>query len=629
MNSILDGINNPNDIKKLSINELNQLADEIRKKIITTVSENGGHLASNLGIVEATLAIHKVFDLPKDCVIFDVGHQCYTHKIITDRKKEFATLRQENGISGFPKREESKYDCFNTGHSTTSISAAIGMARSNRLQGKEGHVIALIGDGALTGGMAWEAINDVGHNKEKVIIILNDNEMSISKNVGAMSRYLNTLRSKSGYLHAKISFQHFMKSIPYAGKPIYNFFSRLKDSFRLLFMNNMLFEEMGLKYFGILDGHDIESMSTIFEQCKEIETPVIIHIKTRKGRGYKYASSSPEKYHSTSAFDIKTGEKRKKGKYNLPAQMSKRLARLTENDSRICVITAAMESGCGLEEYKETYPSRFFDVGIAEQHAVTMAAGLAAGGMKPVFSVYSSFLQRAYDQIVHDVCAQNMPVVFLVYNSGIVGNDGETHQGIYDISFLRHIPNLNILIPSSEEEAKNTLEFALNLGKPCVLLLGNQLPAHNLYNSLQENFFNWSKITRAKTKSVALISNSSMLVNCVDAIKYDKLYDYVDVYNARSIKPLDEKMIIDLAERYETLITVEDNLLQGGFGSAVLELLNRYDKHPGQVVCLGYDDTYVQHGSKEYIYSKYSLDAEGISHIIKQIQKAKEDKHAG
>ena len=420
-----------------------------------------------------------------------------------------------------------------------------------------------------------------------------------------------------------------MKSIPYAGKPIYNFFSRLKDSFRLLFMNNMLFEEMGLKYFGILDGHDIESMSTIFEQCKEIETPVIIHIKTRKGRGYKYASSSPEKYHSTSAFDIKTGEKRNKGKYNLPAQMSKRLARLTENDSRICVITAAMESGCGLEEYKETYPSRFFDVGIAEQHAVTMAAGLAAGGMKPVFSVYSSFLQRAYDQIVHDVCAQNMPVVFLVYNSGIVGNDGETHQGIYDISFLRHIPNLNILIPSSEEEAKNTLEFALNLGKPCVLLLGNQLPAHNLYNSLQENFFNWSKITRAKTKSVALISNSSMLVNCVDAIKYDKLYDYVDVYNARSIKPLDEKMIIDLAERYETLITVEDNLLQGGFGSAVLELLNRYDKHPGQVVCLGYDDTYVQHGSKEYIYSKYSLDAEGISHIIKQIEKAKEDKHAG
>ena len=629
MDDILNSINGPSDIKKLSSKELKQLSIEIRRIIIKTVSKNGGHLASNLGIVEATLAIHKVFDLPKDCIIFDVGHQCYTHKIITDRKDAFNTLRQENGISGFPKREESQYDCFNTGHSSTSISAAVGMARANRLQGKNNHVVAIIGDGALTGGMAWEAINDVGHNKERVIIILNDNEMSISKNVGAMSKYLNTLRSKSGYVHAKLSFSKFLKGIPYIGKPIYDFFSRLKDSFRFLFMNNMLFEEMGLKYYGILDGHDISSMATILEQCKEIDGPVLIHIKTRKGRGYKFASSSPDKYHSTSPFNIKTGEKKNNAKYNLPTQMSQRLSKLTQKDSRICVITAAMEGGCGLDVYKEVHPSRFFDVGIAEPHAVTMAAGLAAGGMKPVFSVYSSFLQRAYDQIVHDVCLQNLPVVFLVYNSGIVGNDGETHHGIYDISFLRHIPNLKVFAPSSELEAKNTLEFALASDSPCALLLGNQLPAHNLYNSPQDNMYKWSMVTKAKKRKIALISNSNMLVKCMDAIKQDKMYDYVDIFNARSIKPLDKQMLNYIAKNYETLITVEDNLLQGGFGSAVLEMLNRFDIKAGQVVCLGYDDIFVAHGSKEFIYSEHSLDAEGIRYIIHQIQESKEDKNAG
>lgn len=629
MDKIIHKINQSSDIKNLSLNELNQLSNEIRRMIIKTVSINGGHLASNLGIVDATLAIHKVFDLPKDCVIFDVGHQCYTHKIITDRKEAFESLRQENGISGFPKREESEYDCFNTGHSSTSISAAIGMARANRLQAKDNHVVALIGDGALTGGMAWEAINDVGHNKERVIIILNDNEMSISENVGAMSRYLNTLRSKSGYVHAKLSFSRMLKSIPYVGKPIYEFFSRLKDSFRFLFMNNMLFEEMGLKYYGILDGHDIDSMSTILEQCKEIDGPVLIHIKTRKGRGYKYSSQYPDKYHSTSAFDIKTGEKKNKGKYSLPSQMSKRLIKLTNQDSRICVITAAMQSGCGLDEFKALHPSRFFDVGIAEPHAVTMAAGLAAGGMKPCFSVYSSFLQRAYDQIVHDVCAQNLPVVFLVYNSGIVGNDGETHQGIYDISFLRHIPNLKVFSPASEHEAKNTLEFALASNSPCALLLGNQLPTHNLYNCPQDNMYKWTQITKAKNKKVAIVSNSNMLVKCMDAIKHDKLYEYTDIYNARSIKPLDKHALKNIALKYETIVTIEDNLLQGGFGSAVLEYLNRYDIKADQVVCIGYDDVYVQHGSKDYIYNEHSMDAEGICYIIKQIEASKEGKNAG
>ena len=629
MENILDNINTPNDIKNLNKKELNQLSSEIRRMIISTVSQNGGHLASNLGIVEATIAIHKVFNLAHDRVVFDVGHQCYTHKILTERKELFKTLRQAGGMSGFPKRDESPYDSFATGHSSTSISAAIGIARANRLQGKSDHVIALIGDGALTGGMVWEAINDVGHNKENVIIILNDNEMSISKNVGAMSKYLNNLRSKSSYVHAKLAFSRFLKSIPYIGKSTYGFFSRLKDSFRFLFMSNMLFEEMGLKYYGILDGHDINSMSKILEQCKEIEGPVLIHIKTRKGRGYKYASSMPDKYHSTSAFDIKTGEKKSKNKYNLPVKMSDKLIDLTKKDSRVCAITAAMQSGCGLDEYKKVHPTRFFDVGIAEQHAVTMAAGLAAGGMKPVFTVYSTFLQRAYDQIVHDVCLQNLPVVFLVYNSGIVGNDGETHQGIYDISFLRHIPNIKIAAPSSEQESKDALEFALNSNSPFAILLGNQLPEHNLYNSTKDNMYRWNMVTKAKKKEIALISNSNLLVSCMDALKKDKHYEYVDVFNARSIKPLDKQMLEYIAKNYKSVITVEDNLLQGGFGSAVLEHLSRYETIPDHFICLGFDDVYVAHGSKESIYKKYSLDADGISEMINRIKVIKEDKNAG
>lgn len=629
MEKIINRLKEQSDIKKLSIDELNELASELRHMIINTVSVNGGHLASNLGIVETTLALHKVFDMPRDSIIFDVGHQCYSHKILTDRREQFSTIRQENGISGFPKREESKYDSFNTGHSSTSISAAIGMARANRLQGKKDHVVAVIGDGALTGGMAWEAINDVGHNKEKVIIILNDNEMSISPNVGAMSKYLNNLRSKSGYVHFKLSLTRFFKGIPLIGKPLYNFFNRMKDSFRFLFMNNMLFEEMGLKYYGILDGHDIESMAKILEQCKEIDKPVIIHIKTRKGRGYKYASQSPHKYHSTSAFDIKTGEKKNKNKYSLPAQMSERLIELTDKDSRVCVITAAMESGCGLDRYKQFHPSRFFDVGIAEQHAVTMAAGLAAGGMKPVFTIYSSFLQRAYDQIVHDVCLQNLPVVFVVYNSGIVGNDGETHHGIYDISFLRHIPNLKIISPSSEIEAQNALEHALNEGVPCALLLGNQLPSENVYNTSQDNMYKWNILTKAKNKDIALITNSNMIVKSMDAIKNGNLSEYTDVFNARSIKPLDKQMLNYITNNYDTIITVEDNLLQGGFGSAVLEHINRYSDYNGQIINLGYDDVYVEHGSKEYIYNLHSLDSKSIADVIKKNQAIKEGKNAG
>lgn len=626
MNQIINNINSSKDVKNLDEKQLQQLSKEIRGLIIETVSINGGHLASNLGIVETTLAIHKVFDFPRDCVIFDVGHQCYTHKIITGRKEKFSTIRQENGISGFPKREESKYDCFNTGHSSTSISAAIGMARSNRLQGKNDFVIAIIGDGALTGGMVWEAINDVGHHKEKIIIILNDNEMSISKNVGAMSTYLNNLRTKHGYVHAKSAVSHALKALPLIGKPLYRFFSKIKDTFRFLFINNLLFEEMGLKYYGILDGHDIGAMVKIFEQCKEIDEPVIIHIKTQKGRGYKFAKAFPDKYHSTGAFDIKTGERKEKGKYNLPQVMSQKLIKLTEKDSRICVITAAMESGCGLLEYKKVHPARFFDVGIAESHAVTMAAGIAAGGMKPCFCIYSSFLQRAYDQIVHDVCLQNLPVVFLVYNSGIVGNDGETHHGIYDISFLRHIPNLLVFSPSSEVEAKNLLAFALKCEAPCALLLGNQLPSLNIYNCHQENMYRWELCTNAKNKKVVILSSSSMLIRCMDAISHGKMQDYVDVINARCIKPMDKRTLKNIAEVYDTIITVEDNLLQGGFGSAVLEHLNRYDIKAKQVVCLGYDDVFVQHGSKDYLYNEYSLDAEGISYVISQIQAEKEEK---
>lgn len=616
MSNLLSIIHSPDDVKRLDQQQLDDLAQDLRQTIIHTVSKNGGHLASNLGMVETTLAIHKVFDLPDDKVIFDVGHQSYAHKLLTGRNHNFHTLRQADGISGFPKREESDCDAFNTGHSSTSISAAVGMARARDMQGLNHHVLAVIGDGALTGGMVWEALNDVGHARTKLTIIINDNEMSISKNVGAMSKYLSNLRSRRGYVNAKGVISRFLLSIPLIGRGLNDFIEKSKDTVKYFFLPNVLFEEMGFKYYGIVDGHDTQEMITILEQCKALDYPSIIHMRTIKGKGCQFAEDAPDQYHSTGPFNPESGDKINGNKYALPEAIANELSDMVKRDSRVCVVTAAMEQGCGLDQFKARHPKRFFDVGIAEQHAVTMAAGLAAGGMKPCFTVYSSFLQRAYDQIIHDVCLQNLPVVFIVYNSGIVGNDGETHHGVYDISFLRHIPNLNVLSPSSIEEAKTMLHQAYASDAPCALLMGSQLPQREIYNTDEHNVFKWHICTQAQNTRIAVLSTSTMLIKAMDAIRSHDLYLDVDVYNARSISPLDEQMLLYIAQSYDIIVTIEDNLIQGGFGSAIAEYLAKHDNCSPQLRIMGYDDTIIPHGTKDQLYDQFDLNTESIRHQL-------------
>ncbi|MCK5128846.1 MAG: 1-deoxy-D-xylulose-5-phosphate synthase [Clostridiales bacterium] len=610
---ILDKINKASDIKTLSNKEVRILADELRSEIITTVSKNGGHLASNLGVVEVTIALHRIFDTPKDKIIFDVGHQCYAHKILTSRRERFPTIRQENGLSGFPKREESEYDAFNTGHSSTSISAAVGMARVRDLSGDDRHIIALIGDGALTGGMVWEALNDAGHSGEKIIVILNDNEMSIGRNVGAVSTYLSNIRSARGYIHLKGFIAKVLGGIPLIGKHVKNFVERIKNIIKYSLMPNIMFEQLGFKYYGLVDGHDIADLEKILEHVKQIDDPVIIHVKTQKGKGADYSTNNPEQYHSTCPFDIETGIKETNG-CGIPSAISSHLIELSKEDETICTITASMEQGCGLEEYKQIFPERFFDVGIAEQHAVTMCAGMAAAGYKPIFSVYSSFIQRAYDQILHDVCMQNLGVTILVYNTGVVGADGETHHGVFDISFLRHIPNLNLLAPSSVKETLEMIDTAINSRKPTIILLPKQLPNLAIVKSNEKS--RWTKFTKAENPKICILANGSMLINSMDAIRSDDLYKKVDIYNARYMKPMDIETIKNIVKEYAYIVTVEDNLLQGGFGSAILEELEKIDFDTRKLIRLGYSDEYIPHGKISSLHKLAGIDKESIANRL-------------
>ncbi len=619
MYRILDKIEDVKDIKHLSIKELNELSEEIRNQILDVVSKNGGHLASNLGVVEMTIALHRAFDSPKDKIIFDVGHQCYTHKLLTSRKDAFKTLRQMDGISGFPKREESEHDCFETGHSSTSISAAIGMARARDLKKEDHHVVALIGDGALTGGMVWEALNDAGHSKQKIIIILNDNEMSISRNVGAVSRYLSNLRSQKGYIHFKGVVSKSMDAIPLIGVPIRKFFEKMKNAVKYLAVPNIVFEQMGFKYFGIIDGHDIEEMVTIMERAKDIKYPVIIHTRTFKGKGSSFASERPESYHSTGPFNKRNGKKRIDGKDKVSRRITTLLIDEAYKDESICAITAAMEEGCGLDLFKNRFPQRFVDVGIAEQHAVTMAAGMAATGLKPIFSVYSTFLQRSYDQLVHDVCLPNLPVTFLIYNSGIVGHDGETHQGLYGFSFLRHIPNMNVMMPSNVDEARLMIQHALHHNGPTAICVPSTMPKVGMNNKAVDDPIKWVKYTKASDKKIAILTQGTMLFHAVDAVRQEGVFEEVDVYNARSIKPMDDDTLKSIAEEYGHIVTIEDNVLQGGFGSAVLEWFEQKGITPPTMTRLGFADIFVPHGTKVQIYHKYKLDAEGIGQHLLEI----------
>ena len=463
---MLEKINSPEDVKKLNIEEKKQLAEELRKYILEVVSENGGHLASNLGVVELTLAMHSVFNTPKDKIVWDVGHQAYTHKIITGRREQFKTLRKLDGLAGFPKTSESEYDCFNTGHSSTSISAALGMARARDLKGENNQVIAVIGDGALTGGMALEALNDAGFSKTHMTVILNDNEMSISKNIGGLNMFLSKLRTKKLYTKSNLSGKKIISKIPVIGKPTVKLVQRVKRRIKQLIIPKMFFEDIGFTYLGPVDGNDIEQLENIMRLSKQVTGPVLIHVLTKKGKGYKIAEENPDKFHATGPFNIETGKPKKEKKADYSKVFGEKLIELAKTDKRIVAVTASMKDGTGLAKFAKEFPTRFFDIGIAEQHALTMAAGMAIEGMIPFVPIYSSFYQRAYDQVIHDIAMQNLPVIMCVDRAGAVGADGETHQGTLDMAFFRLVPNLTIMAPQDFKELEDMMEFAVKLNKP-------------------------------------------------------------------------------------------------------------------------------------------------------------------
>ena len=571
---MLEKINSPEDVKKLNIEEKKQLAEELRKYILETVSENGGHLASNLGVVELTLAMHSVFNTPKDKIVWDVGHQAYTHKIITGRREQFKTLRQLDGLAGFPKTSESKYDSFNTGHSSTSISAALGMARARDLKGEDNQVIAVIGDGALTGGMALEALNDAGFSNTKITVILNDNEMSISPNIGGLNMFLSKLRTKKLYTKSNISAKKIIGKIPVIGKTTVKIIQRIKRSIKQLIIPKMFFEDIGFTYLGPVDGHDIEQLENIMRLSKQVEGPVLIHVLTKKGKGYKIAEENPDKFHATGPFDIETGKTKKEKKSDYSKIFGEKLIELAKNDKRIVAVTASMKDGTGLAKFAKEFPTRFFDIGIAEQHALTMAAGMAIDGMIPFVPIYSSFYQRAYDQVIHDIAMQNLPVIMCVDRAGVVGADGETHQGTLDMAFFRLVPNLTIMAPKDFKELEDMMEFAVKLNKPVVI----RYPRGGQDENIQ--FKEHKKIELGKAEILREGQDVSIIAigkRVTDAMKIaDKFKEKgieADVINARFLKPLDEETIKKSIEKTKNVITIEDGTKINGLGTAVEELI--------------------------------------------------------
>ena len=616
--SILAKINTPKDLKGLSYDEKEKLAEELRNKIIDVVSKNGGHLASNLGVVELTIALHSIFNMPEDKIVWDVGHQTYVHKLLTGRQNDFDTLRKLDGIAGFPKTKESEYDCFNTGHSSTSISAALGMARARDIKNEENDVIAVIGDGALTGGMALEALDDAGSSKTRLIVILNDNEMSISKNVGGISRFLVKIRTKKFYKKSNNFIRKILEKTPGIGMPIIKGARKIKYSLKQLVIPNMFFEDLGFKYLGPVDGHDIERVEWILEIAKKEKDPVVVHIITKKGKGYKPAEDNPDKYHSTGKFNIETGEKISKSNKDYSAVFGDKLVEIAKNNDKVVAVTAAMADGTGLTKFKKEFPKRFFDVGIAEQHAICMAAGMAKEGFVPVVPIYSSFYQRAYDQVIHDVCIQNLPVVMCVDRAGIVGNDGETHQGILDLSFFNIVPNLTIMAPKDFKEMEDMLEFAITLNKPVVI----RYPR----GSEERKFEADSKIEEGKAeticegKDVTILAIGKMVARAMEVKELlEKENIEAEVINARFLKPFDEEKIIESIEKTNKIITIEDNIVKGGLASNVEELLAKQEKNGVKMLAFGYPDEFIKHGSVEELEKIYKLDKESILEKIKTL----------
>ena len=612
---LLEKISQPSDLKKLSSGQVNQLCEEIRAFLLDHVSKTGGHLASNLGAVELTVALHRVLETPKDEIVFDVGHQCYTHKLLTGRREGFDHLRKYGGMSGFPKRKESDCDSFDTGHSSTSISAGLGLVRARDIQGKTNTVVSVIGDGALTGGMAYEALNNAARMETNFIIILNDNNMSISENVGGVSKYLNNIRTATGYLDLKEGIYNALKRKP-GGDGIVNSIRRAKSSFKQLVIPGMFFEDMGVTYLGPVDGHDIEGLIKVIEEAKRVKGAVLVHVITQKGKGYGPAEKHPARFHGAEPFDIETGiPSHPRTVANYTDVFSTVMCKLGQRDERVVAITAAMPDGTGLKRFRNMYPDRFFDVGIAEEHAVTFAAGLAAGGMKPIVAVYSSFLQRAYDQILHDVCIQNLPVVFAIDRAGLVGSDGETHQGIFDYTYLSGIPNMHICAPKNKWELSDMMKFAVALDAPIAV----RYPRGTAYAGLAEHR---APIELGKAEwiaregGIALFAVGSMVKTAeeVQKLLHEKGYK-ASIINARFIKPIDEEAVLSACEDHEMIVTMEENVQSGGFGEKVLDCLNDHEKRI-KCVMAAIPDAYVEHGNVELLKKEIGLDAESITEKI-------------
>ena len=615
MYTYLDKIDSPADLKKLKPEQLPALAEEVRRFLLEMVSTTGGHLGSNLGAVELTIALHYCFDSPKDKIIWDVGHQAYTHKILTGRREGFPTQRQYKGLSGFPKRCESEHDAFGVGHSSTSISAGLGMAVAGELEGTGNRAIAVIGDGSLTAGMAFEALNQAGHLKKNLVVVLNDNEMSISKNVGAFSSFISRKMTGRYFRDLKKEMERLLRNIPAIGTDILHFAKRAENSLKGFITPGALFEALGFDYLGPLDGHDLAQLVEVFNNINQLDGPLLVHVMTTKGKGYKPAEETPDKYHGVGAFDVATGKGAPKaGSKSYTDVFGETMVHLAEQDPKIVAITAAMPDGTGLNRFAERFPKRFFDVGIAEQHGMTFAAGLAADGFRPVAAIYSTFVQRAYDQVFHDICLQNLPVTIAMDRAGLVGDDGPTHHGVFDLSYLRHLPGLTLMAPKDENELQHMLKTALYAGSPMAL----RYPRGAGYGVEMDRELKSLEIGRGEM----LVEGGDVCIVAIGSTVYPALQAAetlkgrgisAGVGNARFVKPLDADLILSVAGKTGCIVTVEENALQGGFGSAVLELLFDNGRHDVKIKRLGIPDQYVEQGSQAQLRRDLGIDAEGIA----------------
>ena len=618
---ILEQIQKENDIQKISPKDYDLLASEIRSFLIEKISETGGHLGSNLGAVELTMALHLVLHMPEDKIIWDVGHQAYTHKLLTGRRDGFDSLRKYGGMSGFPKRKESNCDAFDTGHSSTSISAGLGLVKARDLLGQKHTVVSVIGDGSLTGGMAYEALNNASRMGSNFIIVLNDNNMSISENIGGVSQYLNGIRTSAKYLDLKDSIYYGLLDMPRFGQKVVKKIQNVKNGLKQLVIPGMFFEDMGVTYLGPVDGHDIKALTKVLKEAKKVKNAVVVHVMTKKGKGYEPAEKHPARFHGAEPFEVETGvPKNSKEKANYTDVFATVMNKMAEKDDKLVAITAAMPDGTGLKRFKNRYPDRFFDVGIAEEHAVTFAAGLAAGGLKPVVAVYSSFLQRAYDQILHDVCIQNLPVIFAIDRAGLVGSDGETHQGIFDLSYLSSIPNMHIMAPKNKWELADMMAFALDFGCPIAI----RYPRGVAYDKLKEQrepvIYGKSELLY-KGGNVAILAVGSMVKTALEVREMLKR-EGIDatVVNARFIKPVDTEIIETLIKEHDLFVTMEENVLSGGYGEKVLSYLTMEHPHK-RVINIALPDTYIEHGNVEILKKETGIDAQSV---FERIQREKQ-----